>query len=156
MPLPSSISGFENVAELWRKHYCDIFNCVKGDVFIVGDVPYNDGVVIRPDEVCYAQKLSLNKACGLDQITAEHLKYAAAYSVFIALCFTGLLMHGELPVSMLSVVLVPVVKDKTGKISSLENYRPNALASVLSKVLKQIILDRLQQYIISTDNQFGF
>ena len=57
---------------------------------------------------------------------------------------------------MLSVVLVPVVKDKTGKISSLENYRQIALASVLAKVLEQIILDRLQQYMISTDNQFGF
>ena len=53
-------------------------------------------------------------------------------------------MHGELPDSMLSVVLVPVVKDKTGKISSLENYRQIALASVLAKVLEQIILDRLQ------------
>ncbi len=57
---------------------------------------------------------------------------------------------------MLAVVLVPVVKDKTGKISSLENYRPIALASVLSKVLEQILLDRLQQYIVTTDNQFGF
>ena len=161
MPLPSSISGItgsENIVELWRKHYCDIFNCVKSDTFTVGDVPHHDGVTIRPDDVCYAiEKLSLNKACGLDQIAAEHLKYASSrVSVLIALCLTGLLMHGVLPDSMMAVVLVPVIKDKTGKISSIENYRPIALASVLSKVLEQVLLDRLQQYVITTDNQFGF
>ena len=33
--------------------------------------------IIRPDEVCYdIEKLNMNKACGLDQITAEHLKHA--------------------------------------------------------------------------------
>lgn len=57
MPLPSSIfgiTGSENCGELWRKHYCYIFNCVKGDVFTVRDVPHPDGVTIRPDDVCYA------------------------------------------------------------------------------------------------------
>lgn len=34
--------------------------------------------------------------------------------------------------------------------------RPNALASILSRVLEQILLDRLQAYLITTDNQFGF
>lgn len=41
---------------------------------------------------------------------------------------------------MLTVLLVPIVKDKTGKISNIENYRPIALASLLS----------------TTHNQFGF
>jgi len=43
--------------------------------------------------------------------------------------------HGMLPESMLSVTLVPVVKDKAGKVGSLDNYRPIALASVLSKAV---------------------
>jgi hypothetical protein len=35
------------------------------------------GWIIRPDEVCYAiEKLTMNKACGLDKITAEYLKHA--------------------------------------------------------------------------------
>lgn len=55
---------------------------------------------------------------------------------------------------MLAVVLVPV-KDKTRRISSLGNYRPLVLASILSKLLEQILLERLQHYIITTDNQFG-
>ena len=82
------------------------FNCVKSDEFNVGDVSNNDGVVIRTDEVCCAiEKLAVNKACGFDQITAEHLKYAShRTSVLLAMCFSGLLMHGILPNSMLSAM----------------------------------------------------
>uniref|UniRef100_A0A8C2IQZ7 Uncharacterized protein n=1 Tax=Cyprinus carpio TaxID=7962 RepID=A0A8C2IQZ7_CYPCA len=94
-------------------------------------------------EVTFAiGKLVLNKSCGLDQITAEHLKFAShRLVVLLALCFTGMLIHGTLPSSMLSVLLVPVIKDKTGKISSIENYRLISLASVMSKVLEIILLD---------------
>ena len=51
---------------------------------------------------------------------------------------------------------MPVIKDKVGKLNSSENYRPIALASILSKVLEKILLNRLEQYILTTDNQFGF
>ncbi len=57
---------------------------------------------------------------------------------------------------MLTVLLVPVIKDKTGKISSTENYRPIALANILSKVFEHILMDRLKEYLVTTDNQFGF
>jgi len=60
-----------------------------------------------------------------------------------------MLMHGILPSSMLSVVLAPVVKDKTGKISSMDNYRPTALASVISKVFEIVLLDRFQKYVVT-------
>ena len=76
--------------------------------------------------------------------------------MLLTICFSGLLAHGILPDSMLPVLLVPVIKEKTCKVSSLENYRPIALASILSKVLQQIIFDRLQQHKKNTNNQFGF
>ena len=129
------------------------FNCAKSDALNIGQISHSDGVVIRPDEGCYAiEKLKMNKACGQDQISAEHLKYAShCISVLLALCFSGLMMHGILPGSMLSVLLVPVIKNKTGKLTSIDNYRPIALASILSKVLEMILLDRLKEYIESTE-----
>ena len=56
----------------------------------------------------------------------------------------------------MAVILVPVIKDKAGKINSKDNYRPVALASILSKVLELIILDRLSEFLYTADNQFGF
>lgn len=56
-----------------------------------------------------------NNVCGADKITAEHLKYASKKLVpLFALCMTGFLVHGTLPESILPVLLVPVIKDKTG------------------------------------------
>ena len=62
-----------------------------------------DEIMVTVEEVTNAiKKLDIHKACGSDGICSEHIKYE----------------------SMLSVVLVPVIKDKAGKISSKDNYRP--------------------------------
>ncbi len=90
-------------------------------------------------------KLDCNKSSGADQIDAEHLKNASLRIVLLlSMCITGLLIHAILPNNMISVILVPVIKDKTGKINCNDNYRPIALASVLSKVLETILLSRLE------------
>ena len=64
--------------------------------------------------------------------------------------------HGYLPNSMLSVVIIPLIKDKAGAITAKENYRPIALASVLSKIIELIILDRIETCLLTSPNQFGF
>ena len=56
----------------------------------------------------------------------------------------------------MSVVLIPIIKDKKAKISSIDNYRPVAIASVVSKVVERILLDRLSEYLDTMGNQFGF
>ncbi len=159
--LPCSIegvSGAENIAELWRQHYTTLFNCVKSEPGKVEVVSSMDTGSITTNEVYQAIiQLKELKTGGLDQITAEHLKFASfRLVVLLAMCFTGFMIHGLLPESMLSVTLLPVIKDKAGKVGSLDNYRPIALASVVSKVLERIILDRLGVYLDTTDNQFGF
>ena len=47
-----------------------------------------------------------------------------------------------------SVLLVPVLKEKAGKLNSMDNYRPIALASTLSKVLEKNILNRIEMYVL--------
>ena len=163
-PLPSSMEGVcgaKNIAELWRKHFSDLFNCLNSNnVSICKEevlFSYND-VVVSTDQLEDAiKKLDLNKACGLDGIYAEHLQYSSRrLLVLLSLCFTSLLTHCLLPDNMMSVVLVPIIKDKSGKIMSKDNYRPIALASVLSKVIEVILCSRLEQVLITHTNQFGF
>ncbi len=83
-------------------------------------------------------KLPPNKASGLDNISAEHLKYGSKMiAPLLAVGFTGFLIHSVLPDSMLSVLLVPVITNKAGMVGNLDNYRHIALASMLSKVLEK-------------------
>ena len=56
----------------------------------------------------------------------------------------------------MSVILVPIVKNKCGNINSKDNYRPIALASTVSKLLEKIILYRIEHCLITNANQFGF
>ena len=72
------------------------------------------------------------------------------------MCFTGLFIHGVLPPSMISVVLVPIVKNKRISICSKTNYMPIDLASVMSKLLEQIIYERVSEALETCSNQFGF
>ena len=58
----------------------------------------------------------LNKTCGMHGIYAKHLKHCDKRIVaLLAICITGFFVHGFLPSSLLSVVLVPIIKDKCGK-----------------------------------------
>ena len=162
-PQPNNMEGVVgngNIAKLWENQYSELLNCVRSNIQNVKfDMNSNStGLTVTcaeiRDAIC---KLDAGKSCGADKIYAEHLKYAGNRVVpMLAVCLTWLLVHGVLPESMISVILVPVIKDKTGKINSKDNYRPIALASVLSKVLEYIILDRIEMYLVTQDNQYGF
>ena len=85
------------------------------------------------------------------------LKYASNVLVPLPpMCFNSFFSHGFLPQSMLSVVLGPVIKDKVSKISFKDNYRPIVLASVISKLVGVTMLDRIEMYMNTNPNQFGF
>ena len=69
---------------------------------------------------------------------------------------TSFLVHGQLPNSLMSVVLVPIIKDKSGKINSKDNYRPIAIASTMSKLLEKLMVERLSNFLFTSSHQFGF
>lgn len=138
------ISSSEKIAELWREHYRDLFNCVKSNPVRLDHehIKFSVDMIVTAADIHDAiNKLENNKACGMDCITAEHLKYAShKLCPFLSMCFNGCLVHGVLPNAIISVMLLPVLKDKAGKRNSIDNYRPIALASILSKVLERILL----------------
>lgn len=159
-PLPCSIdgvSGEQNILRLWREHFQTLFNCLEREDINLSHGESHD-ISVTVQEVASAIKdLDLNKTCGLDGVYAEHIIYASkCLTTLLSLCFSSCFYHGVLPDSLISVVLVPIIKDKSGKISSKDNYRPIALASVMSKVLEIIILKRSSEYLTTNYNQFGF
>ena len=64
--------------------------------------------------------------------------------------------HSYFQVSILGSVAVSLVKSKNGDLSDKNNYRPIALSCTFSKVFENVILHRLEEYLWTTDNQFGF
>ena len=128
-PLPDTINnvtGAQNILELWRKHFFNLFNCLQrqnidSSKILLESTP--NEVLVTAEEVKNAiNKLDLNKTCGANKIYAEHLKYSSErILLLLSICITSMFSHGYLPSSMLSVVIVPIIKDKSGKISAKDN-----------------------------------
>ena len=93
----------------------------------------------------------------MDGLSGESLKFAdPILAVLLSICFTCMFKHCYLPSSMLDSVIVPLVKNRNSDLSDKNNYRPIALSSTISKVFENVILYRLEEYLWTTDNQFGF
>ena len=164
MPLPISIEGVtgeSNIASLWRDHYNSVFNSTDGGCYSANFSKCKDAyddIQVLPNEIAKAiSDLDGNKSSGLDGIYAEHLKLGSR-QLFTLLghCLTSFFVHGFLPESMIHNVLVLVIKSKTGRIMSKDNYRPIAHASIVSKVAESIIFNRISCYLDTCPNQFGF
>ena len=103
------------------------------------------------------QKLPLNKAPGPDCISAEHLLYAdQSLRFFLSELFKMCIVRGYMPNSCLNTTIVPICKNKNGNMSDTSNYRPVAVATVVSKLLEHFILSSISPFLGTTGNQFGF
>ena len=74
-------------------------------------------------------------------------------SVLLSLCFIS---HGHLPPKLIETTFVPIIKNKCGNISSSNNYRPIALATIISKLLDSILLMKCEDNLCTSANQFEF
>ena len=119
---------------------------------------FNQGMYVSVTEVMeLLRELSSGKASGMGGLTSESLKYANhILPVLLSICFTCMFKHCYLPISMLDSVIAPLVKNRNGDLSDKNNYRPIALSSVISKVFENVILYRLEEYLWTTNNQFGY
>ena len=61
-----------------------------------------------------------------------------------------------MPPKLIETIIVPIIKNKCGNISSSNNYRPIALATIISKLLESILLLKCEEYLCTNPNQFGF
>ena len=56
----------------------------------------------------------------------------------------------------METTIVPIVKNKCGNLWNSNNDRPIAIATITSKVLESLILVNCEEFLYTSDNQFGF
>ena len=101
--------------------------------------------------------LKCGKSCGNDGLSAEHFKHAdGCVTILLSIFYTGAIRHGYLPGDFMKTIIIPLVKNKYGDLSDVNNYRPIALVTVVSKKNENILLELMEPYLSTTDNQFGF
>jgi hypothetical protein len=124
----------------------------------ITDTTCTDDTVVNVQEVqLILANLENGKSAGPDLLPGESLKYASTkVAILLSCCFTAMFVHGFLPLEMMDSMIVPIVKNKCGDVSDKNNYRPVALANITSKVFELVMLNRLEDHLWTSDNQFGF
>ena len=100
--------------------------------------------------------LKNKKAVGNDGIPSEVYKFASERLLTMMSIFLSGCMHtGKLPSTLMHVVIIPLLKCESKDPADVNNYRPIAIATALSKVLQQVLLSRLARYLWTVDSQIG-
>ena len=90
-------------------------------------------------------------------MSAHHLCYAdPSINIYLSILFSLFLFHGVIPDNCLASVIIPIVKDKNKDLQDVNNYRPIAVESTISKLFKRFILHQINPFLQTAHNQFGF
>jgi len=101
--------------------------------------------------------LKLGKASGPDELMAEHLVNAHPSLIFhLCVLFRQMSVHSYVPDAFGYGLIIPLVKDKSGDINSVSNYRGITLTPIISKLFECVLLTNCEHYLITDDLQFGF
>ena len=104
----------------------------------------------------YIKQLKTGRACGIDGISAEHLKYAcdSDLPLVISALFTQCFKWGLIPDIFTRGLLLPLPKaNKDSNIAN--NLRPITISSITSKLIEMYINEQLSSKEVSRQ-QFGF
>ena len=149
--------GSQDIAEIWKNHFSSLLNNASSRASYRNQVINSlencvniEGISVNNQVILDAlRSLKSGVSPGPDGITTEHFKYAGPkLSVLFSLLFLSIFTHGYLPDSIMATTIVPYLKDKTGDIADVNNYRPIAMATVTSKLLEYVIQKRYDEYIL--------
>ena len=102
-------------------------------------------------------KLKMGKAPGPDDMSTEHLRYAHPLLIMhLKSLFRLILKHSYVPEMFGSGVPIPLLKDKSGSLHDMDNYRAITLLPVISKVFEMVLLAVCEPVLESDPLQFGF
>ena len=88
---------------------------------------------------------------------SEHIKNShPSIVVHLKFLFAVMMRHSFVPDSFTHGMIIPIVKDKRGDMTSVQNYRPITLSSTISKLFEYYLLDRYSTYMPSDNLQFSF
>ena len=156
------MSGQNEITQLWENYFRNLLNsshdvCNKQSVLTALETCTATGRFSCIDIVATFKTLKSGKSAGLDGLYAEHFKFACdELSVLMSLVINAMVLHSYLPNDLMDTVIIPIVKNKKGNVTDIDNYRPIAITSIFSKVLELLILEKYSSFLDTSANQFGF
>jgi len=66
------------------------------------------------------------------------------------------MLHGYVPSNFGCGIIVPILKDRLGDVSSLDNYRAITVSNTIAKVFELCLLRKFGDFVTRRRLQFGF
>jgi len=160
-------SGDFNIAEMWRKYFDHLYNCVDDGGFkqlLCDRIDEINSSVGRPSFIINVQDLlscmrkqKTGKAVGSDDIAMEaFINGGQKLAVHLCILFNLFIQCSYLPPSFMHSVIIPLVKNKSGDLSSADNYRAIAISTAISKLFEGVVASEVYSYCDTDKYQFGF
>ena len=169
--IPSSvdkITSSEGICDLFSSKYEQLYNSVPSDSADLSRVESEVQCAIEKEKYSINDyfnsdllsrlvlHLNSNKKDGMEGLTSDYFIHAPLefYDV-LSMLFNSMLVHGFVPSSMISGVMIPIPKGKKSVLLS-ENYRAVALSSIASKLFELFIIEIERDKLITSNLQFGY
>ena len=108
------------------------------------------------DMIQITGKLKENKSFN-SFITSEHLLHGSPKLILhLHIIFNALIIHGCVPSIFFKGTITPLVKNSTGDINSIDNYRAVTLCSVFSHMFENALRLKFGHFLTTDNLQFGF
>ena len=152
-----------NIAEKFNSKFQDIFDdqSCQIDKYNIKETMKSVNIS-KTNKAIYKHHIhgaidSLNCGIGFDKIHSNHFKYAKyGLDWFLSRLFSAFLSHSYIPKAMLKGEIRPLVKDRFGDLTSLDNYRPVMISSNFLKLFEYCLLPMLESSFKLNFRQFGF
>ena len=97
------------------------------------------------------------KSADDDGLSAEHFKNGPLL-LFIKLTslFNSMLSHGFVPYQFRFGTITPIIKDRNGNASDVNNYRGITISPLISKIFERVLKGIFSKFLSSSPYQFGF
>ena len=103
------------------------------------------------------RQLKQGKAAGADGLMAEHFLNAHPIVIVeLTKYFNALLRHHYVPNFFGLGIIIPLVKDMGGDLTSLNNFRGITLSPTMSKIFEMCLISLFEDYLLTHDLQVGF
>ena len=155
--------GYVNIAECWRSYFEKLYNCNNDSISRNTFINQLDSLTSATHSgftVQYIlenlQKQKGGKSPGWD-LHGSLDSCQPNLAVHACLLFNLFVKHGYLPKAFMQSVIVPIIKDTTGNLSDINNYR-SCRAIAVSMAFSKLFESVVEASLISSSikYQFGF
>jgi len=123
---------------------------VQQNYVTVNDANCNVTVRDIADAICAQSK---GKRAGSNGLFTESFIYASPELwIHLILFFTTCIKHCILPDCFMEVVITPLIKNKGGNLTDINNYRATALSNVDTKIFERLLLSMTNESVCDGDN----